>query len=85
MLEIKLQSQTKTKRLRVQPKNFAELHEVVESQIREERNAEFKRIKEVAASSQLVIKDFTIKYLDEDNEQINVSDDDDLFMAYKHA
>lgn len=38
MLEIKLQSKTKTKRLRVQPKTFAELQELVENQIRDERD-----------------------------------------------
>lgn len=81
MLEIKLQSKTKTKRLRTQPKTFAELTEIVETQIRDERNSEYLLFKESHGN----VRDYSIKYVDEDNEEINVSDDDDLVMAYRHT
>jgi hypothetical protein len=60
--------------------NFEALKSTVEAQIKEER-------KESDLNSSVVNgqRDFVIKYVDGDNEPINVSDDEDLLTAYDVA
>ena len=87
-ITLKLQSQTKTKRVRELPRNFEALLALAESQIREERevnqqvNESFNRHNN---ASFLSGRDFSIKYVDGDQEMINVSDDEDLLTAYDVA
>lgn len=71
-LTIKLASATKSKRLGRTPKTYQDLSMTVETLIREERNPSDK-------------KDYAIKYQDGDSDLINVSDDEDLQVAYKVA
>jgi len=76
---VKLQSLTKTKRIRDVPSSFNALKQTVEAQIKDERD-----------HNQMIIadpniRDYTIKYVDGDQEQINVSDDEDLITAYEVA
>lgn len=89
-LTIKLQSQTKTKRLRDIPANFKTLTEIVEQQIREEREL----LQQVpnngdqsfrSSSTFTSGRDFVIRYVDNEDEVINVSDDEDLLTAYDVA
>lgn len=51
----------------------------VEALIKDERNTALKKLPNDGS------KDYTIKYVDGDNEQINVSDDEDLATAYDVA
>ena len=87
-ITLKLQSQTKTKRVRELPRNFEALLALAEFQIREEReanqqvNESFNRHNN---ASFLSGRDFSIKYVDGDQELINVSDDEDLLTAYDVA
>ena len=87
-ITLKLQSQTKTKRVRELPRNFEALLALAESQIREEReanqqvNESFHRANN---ASFLSGRDFSIKYVDGDQEIINISDDEDLLTAYDVA
>lgn len=84
-MEVKLKSWNKAKRLRDQPKTFSELQELVETHFQDARDPQnLKYIEEVSARGN-VLRDYSIKYTDPDNEQINVSDDDDLYVAYKVA
>lgn len=75
-INLKIQSQTKTKRLREMPANFQELKTTVEALIKDER------AKDAEVSN---IRDYQIRYMDPDNEMINVSDDEDLLTAYDLA
>ena len=88
-ITLKLQSQTKTKRVRDLPQNFQALIALAESQIKEEREATQQLNesfhKPSGASSFMSGRDFSIKYVDGDQEQINVSDDEDLLTAYDVA
>ena len=86
-ITLKLQSQTKTKRVRELPKTFQALLALADNQIKEERevqqqlNESFHRLN----SSFLSGRDFSIRYVDGDQELINVSDDEDLLTAYEVA
>ena len=73
-LTIKLASATKSKRLGRTPKTYQDLSMTVETLIREER-----------AGNPSDKKDYAIKYQDGDSDLINVSDDEDLQVAYKVA
>jgi hypothetical protein len=87
-ITLKLQSQTKTKRVRELPKNFEALLALAESQIREEREATQQlneSFHKQNNASFLSGRDFSIKYVDGDQELINVSDDEDLLTAYDVA
>jgi hypothetical protein len=87
-ITLKLQSQTKTKRVRELPKNFEALLALAESQIREEREATQQlneSFHKQNNASFLSGRDFSIKYIDGDQELINVSDDEDLLTAYDVA
>ena len=72
-ISIKVQMQAKTKRLRDAPSSFAALKSNVEALL--------------AAQPQVPSKPapFGLQYLDEDDELINLSDDDDLVTAYEIA
>jgi hypothetical protein len=87
-ITLKLQSQTKTKRVRELPKNFEALLALADSQIREEREATQQlneSFHKQNNASFLSGRDFSIKYVDGDQELINVSDDEDLLTAYDVA
>lgn len=86
-ITLKLQSQTKTKRVRELPQNFQALIALAESQIKEEREAtqQLNESFHKPNSSFMSGRDFSIKYVDGDQEQINVSDDEDLLTAYDVA
>jgi len=87
-ITLKLQSQTKTKRVRELPRNFEALLALAESQIREEREATQQlneSFHKQNNASFLSGRDFSIKYIDGDQELINVSDDEDLLTAYDVA
>lgn len=87
-ITLKLQSQTKTKRVRELPRNFEALLALAESQIREEREATQQlneSFNKQNNASFLSGRDFSIKYIDGDQELINVSDDEDLLTAYDVA
>jgi len=88
-LTVKVQSQTKTKRLRDVPSSFKALTDIIEQQIREERDLQapangdqsFRSTSTTFASG----RDFVIRYIDNEDETINVSDDEDLLTAYDIA
>ena len=89
-LTIKLQSQTKTKRLRDIPSDFKTLTDIVEQQIREERDllssAPLNGDQSFRSSSTFTSgRDYVIRYVDNEEEVINVSDDEDLLTAYEVA
>jgi len=87
-ITLKLQSQTKTKRVRELPRNFEALLALAESQIKEEREATQQlneSFHKQNNASFLSGRDFSIKYVDGDQELINVSDDEDLMTAYDVA
>jgi hypothetical protein len=89
-LTIKLQSQTKTKRLRDIPSDFKTLTDIVEQQIREERDllqqVPINGDQSFRSSSTFTSgRDFVIRYVDNEDETINVSDDEDLLTAYDVA
>jgi hypothetical protein len=87
-ITLKLQSQTKTKRVREVPQTFQALQTLVESQIKEEREGmmnESFHSKHPASFMSGAGRDYTIKYVDGDQEVINVSDDEDLLTAYDVA
>ena len=87
-LTIKLQSQTKTKRLREIPKSFKDLADIVEQQIKEERETQVPANGDQSFRSTSTFtsgRDYVIRYVDNDDELINVSDDDDLLTAYDIA
>ena len=83
-LTLKLQTQTKTKRIRDLPPNFQALKAAVEAQIKDERDL---ILQESAALnlSKPGQRDYVIRYVDGDDEAINVSDDEDLLTAYEVA
>lgn len=76
-INIKIQSLTKTKRIREVPESFEALKKTVEAQIKDERDPVAQPVNNV--------KDFSIKYVDGDQEEINISDDEDLLTAYEVA
>ena len=89
-LTIKVQSQTKTKRLREIPSSFKALTDIIEQQIREERelNPQSSTIEDQSFRSTSTFmsgRDFVIRYIDNEDEIINVSDDEDLWTAYDIA
>lgn len=71
-----MQTQSKTKRVRDLPQSFEALQTLVEAQIKQERES---RVSISAA------RDYVIRYVDGDDEAINVSDDEDLLTAYDVA
>lgn len=79
-LSLKLQSATKTKRMREVPASFQILQNAVESQIKEEREKNILDTQVYKSG-----RDYTIRYVDGDQELINVSDDEDLLTAYEVA
>jgi hypothetical protein len=86
-ITLKLQSQTKTKRVRDLPQNFQALQALVESQIKEEREANNLNESFHSKHNSFMsgFRDYTIRYVDGDQEVINVSDDEDLITAYDVA
>jgi hypothetical protein len=60
------------------PDNFTALKKTVEALIKEDKE-------DVNNQSIVSMKDYTIKYIDKDDEHINVSDDEDLLTAYEVA
>lgn len=79
-INLKIQSVTKTKRLRDLPTSFEALKQTVEALVKDERSTAQQQ--ELVAISH---RDYSIRYLDPDNEMINVSDDEDLLTAYDVA
>ena len=73
---MKVQSLSKTKRLREVPETFEALKNQIETIIKDERDPN------TIVPSQ---RDYHIKYQDGDDEMINVSDDDDLQTAFDVA
>lgn len=81
-MEVKIKSWNKAKRLRDQPKTFQELQQLVETHFHDARDPQsLKQILEASKDGKF-LKDYKITYKDPDSEYINVSDDDDLFVAY---
>ena len=78
-MTLKIASITKNKRLLKLPKTFSQLKESVEKQIKEER-PKFSSNPDPSAE-----RDYIIRYIDGDQELINISDDDDLYTAYDVA
>jgi hypothetical protein len=76
-ITVKVQSLSKTKRIREVPSNFEALKQSVEAQITGERDPNI----QIPQG----FRDFSIKYVDGDEELINVSDDEDLITAYEVA
>ena len=75
-LTLKLQTQSKTKRLRDLPATFDALKTAVEAQIKDDRaelDASF-----TSNPMKPGQRDYVIRYVDGDDEAINVSDDEDL-------
>jgi len=70
---VKIQNEDKTKRLREQPESFNALKNQVEALLA------------LPKTSSSESKPFRITYKDNDNDEVNVSDDDDLLMAYDIA
>lgn len=79
-ISVKVQSFTKTKRVREAPENFQALKQTVEAQVQ----GELTNNDEIISPSTNE-RNYHIKYLDGDNELINVSDDEDLLAAYDVA
>lgn len=73
-LTIKLASASKSKRLGRTPQSYQDLSATVEALIKEER-----------LTNPSGKKDYAIRYQDGDSDIINVSDDEDLQVAYKVA
>src|SRR5258707_998149 len=71
-LNLKFQTSEKTKRVRDVPPTFQALKQTVEALLKEQKQ-----------SDQIPSTDYIIKYVDKDDEMINVSDDEDLFTAYE--
>jgi hypothetical protein len=82
---LKLQLATKTKRIRDLPTSFAALQSTVEQQIKEERLLQQQTHLDGSFMSAISVRDYVIRYIDGDQEAINVSDDEDLLTAYEVA
>ena len=81
-ISLKVQSQTKTKRIRELPMSFEALKKTVEALVKDDREP---ATNEQETEQKVNTKDYSIRYVDPDNETINVSDDDDLLNAYDLA
>lgn len=87
-ITLKLQSQSKTKRVRELPQSFSALKAMAEAQIKEEREANQLNESFQSKSAGTFMsgtRDYSIRYVDGDQEVINVSDDEDLLTAYDVA
>jgi hypothetical protein len=71
-INLKIESQSKIKRVRDLPKTFVGLKQVVESQLKDVIMSDTQR-------------NYSVQYRDGQNDLINVSDDDDLQTAYEVA
>lgn len=84
-MEVKLKSWPKAKRLREKPKNFSEIQSLVETHFQDVRDPQNNKLVQQLAQINKPTRDYTITYKDQDDEWINVSDDDDLQVAYMVA
>jgi hypothetical protein len=85
-ISLKVQSQTKTKRIRELPMSFDALKKTVEALVKDDREPTAEvQLTEQKVATTTNTKDYSIRYVDPDNEMINVSDDDDLLTAYDIA
>lgn len=68
-INLKIEAQSKIKRLNKVPHSFEQLKEVIAAQLKDPQPG----------------KNYTIKYCDAQSDLINVSDDDDLLTSYEVA
>lgn len=73
-INLKIESQSKIKRLREIPQTFDDLKSVVESQFRE-----------ISLNGSPYLRNYSVQYRDGQKDLINVSDDEDLLTAYDVA